>query len=135
MEMILAPHSGRPLGLLSINPMQLLGAACALLALVAAGLLVLPWANAQHPERTALFLAVVAVVQLGYMLLKPPLPWLVVTAWAVFQWHVLFMAFERTSGPAMWLVLVAMVIQSGIALQLGLQSCGHLLSVRRFNKE
>lgn len=118
-----------------INTMLLLGWACALLMLVASGLLVLPWADAMHPERTALFLAVVAVIQLGYMLTKPALPWVLVTSWAVFQWHVLFMAFERSTGWAMWLILAAMVIQSGIAMQLGMQSCGRLLSIRHFGKD
>ena len=126
-------HTGH-VGWQPIDPMVILGTVCAMLSLVAAGLLTLPWAEAQHPERTALFLATVAVIQIGYMLTKPSLPWLVVTAWAVFQWHVLFMAFERSGGLVMWLMLAAMVIQSGIALHLGMQSCGKLLSIRRINK-
>lgn len=115
-----------------INTMLLLGIACSVLMLTAATLLMLPWVEAEHPERMALFLAVCAAVQMGYMLTKPTLPWVLVTGWALLQWHVLFMAFERSTGLAMWLILLALVVQSGISMYLGVQSCGKLLTLRRF---
>lgn len=108
-----------------------LGMATIALCVLGAALLTAPGVQAEHAERSALMLLLVAGVQGAYMAARPTLPWVVVVVWALLQWHVLLMVFERATGAPAWVLGLALTLQAGIALRLWADAGGRMLCLRR----